>query len=96
MWDDPRIARLITLIRTALHPPAGAARIAIALTFGALCHALFAAGVLAMIVAMFFGLSESLGTVPWPWALLANAALIAQFPLAHSLLLTGRGGRWPG
>ena len=46
-----------------------------------------------MIVAMFFGLSESLGTVPWPWAVLANAALIVQFPLAHSLLLTGRGGR---
>ena len=61
--------------------------------FGAVCHAVFAAGVLAMIVAMFFGLSESLGAVPWPWAMLANAALIAQFPLAHSLLLTGRGGR---
>ncbi|WP_082224930.1 methyltransferase family protein [Pseudorhodobacter antarcticus] len=93
MWTDPRIARLITLIRVALRPPAGAGRIALALTFGALCHALFAAGVLAMIVAMFFGLSESLGTVPWPWATLANAALIVQFPLAHSLFLTPRGGR---
>ena len=90
---DPRLARPITLIRAVLHPPAGAGRIALALTFGALCHLLFAAGVLAMIVAMFFGLSEGLGTVPWPWAALANAALIAQFPLAHSLLLTGRGGR---
>lgn len=90
---DPRVARLITLIRAALHPPAGAGRIALALGFGALCHVLFAAGVLAMIVSMFFGLSESLGTVPWPWALLANGVLIAQFPLAHSLLLTGRGGR---
>ncbi len=93
VWTDPRIARLITLIRAALHPPAGARRIALALNFGVLCHALFAAGVLAMIVAMFFGLSESLGTVAWPMAALANAALIAQFPLAHSLLLTGRGGR---
>ena len=93
MWNDPRIARLITLIRAALRPPAGVARIVLALAFGALCHALFAAGVLAMIVAMFFGLSQSLGSVPWPWAALANAALIAQFPLAHSLLLTGRGGR---
>ena len=90
---DPRIARLITLIRAALRPPAGAARIALALGIGLLCHTLFAAGVLAMIVAMFFGLSESLGTVPWPWAALANAALIAQFPLAHSLLLTRAGGR---
>ena len=93
MLTDPRIARLITLIRAALHPPAGAGRIALALIFGALCHTLFAAGVLAMIVAMFFGLSESLGTVPWPMAALANAALIVQFPLAHSLLLTGPGGR---
>ena len=91
--SDPRIARLITLIRAAVSPPAGAGRIALALTLGALCHALFAAGVLAMIIAMFFGLSASLGAVPWPWAALANAALIAQFPLAHSLLLTGRGGR---
>jgi hypothetical protein len=93
MWTDPRVARLFTLIRTALRPPAGVGRIALALSFGVLCHALFAAGVLAMIIAMFFGLSESLGTVPWPVAALANAALIAQFPLAHSLLLTGRGGR---
>lgn len=90
---DPRIARLITLIRAALRPPAGAGRIALALALGVLCHTLFAAGVLAMIVAMFFGLSESLGAVPWPWAALANAALIVQFPLAHSLLLTGPGGR---
>lgn len=93
MWHDPRIARLVTLIRAVLHPPAGAGRIALALAFGAVCHALFAAGVLAMIVAMFFGLSESLGTVPWPMATLANAALIVQFPLAHSLFLTRRGGR---
>lgn len=93
MFADPRIARLITLIRAALHPPAGAGRIALALGLGVLCHTLFAAGVLAMIVAMFFGLSESLGTLPWPLAALANAALIVQFPLAHSLLLTGPGGR---
>ena len=92
IWTDPRIARLITLIRAALRPPAGAGRILLALGLGALCHTLFAAGVLAMIVAMFFGLSESFGTLPRPWAVLANAALILQFPLAHSLLLTGPGG----
>lgn len=91
---DPRVARLLTLIRAALRPPAGAGRIVLALCLGVLCHTLFAAGVLAMIVAMYFGLSRSLGTVPWPWAALANGLLIAQFPLAHSLLLTGRGGRW--
>jgi len=92
--SDPHIARLATLIRAALHPPAGTGRIVLALGAGLLCHALFAAGVLAMIVAMFFGLSESWGTVAWPWAALANAALVAQFPLAHSLLLTGPGGRF--
>ncbi|WP_371059540.1 isoprenylcysteine carboxylmethyltransferase family protein [Rhodosalinus sp. 5P4] len=94
MTDDPRIARLLALIGSALRPPPGAGRIALALGLGLLCHTLFAAAVLAMIAAMFFGLSESFGTVPWPWALLANAALIAQFPLAHSFLLTGPGGRW--
>ena len=93
MLEDPRIARLITLIRACLHPPQGARRIALAPTLGLICHTVFAAGVLAMIAAMFFGLSKSLGTVPWPWAALANAALIAQFPLAHSALLTGSGGR---
>jgi hypothetical protein len=85
---------MVTLIRAALRPAPGAGRIALALGLGTLCHTLFAAGVLAMIVAMFFGLSESLGTVPWPMAALANGALIAQFPLAHSLLLTGPGGRF--
>jgi protein-S-isoprenylcysteine O-methyltransferase Ste14 len=94
MMSDPRIARLIALIAAALRPPPGAGRIALALAMGAACHLTFAAGVLAMIVAMFFGMSQSLGSVPWPWAALANAALIVQFPLAHSALLTGPGGRF--
>ncbi|NKX44026.1 methyltransferase family protein [Roseicyclus persicicus] len=91
---DPRIAGLVALVAGALSPPPGAGRIALAVLFGAVCHAVFAAAVLAMIVAMFFGLSESFGRVPWPWAALANAALLVQFPLAHSVLLTGPGGRW--
>lgn len=93
MVHDPRIARLIILVRAALVPPSGARRIALALGLGLLCHTLFAVAVLAMIAAMFFGLGASLGTVPWPWSLLANAALIVQFPLGHSVFLTGRGGR---
>lgn len=84
---------MVSLIRSALNPPAGAGRIALALVMGGLCHLVFALAVMAMIVAMFFGLSESFGTVPWPWALLANTVLILQFPLLHSLLLTGPGGR---
>lgn len=90
---DPRIARLVTLVSAALRPPAGARRIALALTLGVLCHTVFALAVLSMIVAMFFGMSKSLGAAPWPWAMLANAALIVQFPLLHSVLLTGPGGR---
>lgn len=93
MTSDPRIARLSTLLAAVRHPPPGAGRIALALVLGIACHLTFAAGVLAMVVAMFFGLSESLGAVPWPWATVANAALILQFPLVHSALLTGPGGR---
>ncbi|MFM7347650.1 MAG: hypothetical protein ACKO1J_20045 [Tagaea sp.] len=63
---DPRIARLIALAAGARRPPPGAGRIALALAMGAVCHTLFAAAVLAMIAAMFSGMSESLGRVPWP------------------------------
>ena len=94
MLGDPRIARMATLIGAALLPPPGAGRIVLALTLGVVCHVLFALAVLAMIVAMFFGLSMGLGRVPWPWAALANLALILQFPLAHSVLLTARGNLW--
>lgn len=91
MTSDPRIARLNTLFRAALSPPPGAGRVVLALGLGVLCHALFAVAVLSMIMAMFFGLSQSFGAVPWPWAIFANIALILQFPLAHSILLTKQG-----
>ena len=93
MMRDPRIARLMALIMAAIKPPSGVPRIALALGMGLVCHITFAVAILAMIAAMFFGLSESFGTVPWPWAALANLALIVQFPLVHSILLTKRGGR---
>lgn len=86
---DPRIARLITLLRAALRPPRGFGRIIGALMLGAVCHAIFALAVGAMIAAMFFGMQQSLGRASWP--ILANAALIAQFPLVHSLLLSRKG-----
>ncbi len=76
-----------------LRPPPGRARIALAFAYGAVCHALFAAAVLAMIAVMFFGMSISLGTLPAPWSYAANALLLLQFPLVHSLLLTRRGRR---
>ena len=90
---DPRVARLLTLAAAAMKPPRGRVRIVSALLLGIVCHSLFAAAVLAMVAAMFFGMSESFGTLAWPWAAIANAFLILQFPLAHSLLLTRRGER---
>ncbi|WP_187429684.1 hypothetical protein ROLI_029580 [Roseobacter fucihabitans] len=87
------LTRLFRLARGTLSPPPGTARIAIALIYGIVCHVIFALAVLSMIVAMFLGMSLSLGTVPAPWSVLANAALIAQFPIVHSILLTPSGGK---
>lgn len=56
-------------------------------------HTIFAAAVLSMITAMFFGMSMSLGRVPIPWAMAVNLILLLQFPVVHSLLLTERGSR---
>lgn len=92
--QDGHVARLTPLVLGALHPPPGRGRIVTALLFGAVVHSVFAVAVLSMIVAMFFGMSRSLGAVPWPYAALTNAALLLQFPIVHSLLLTGRGSRW--
>ena len=92
-WSDPRVAGLLRLILAAARPPRGVGRIALALAMGLVTHLAFAAGVLAMIVAMFFGMSESFGRVPAPWGWLVNAALILQFPVVHSAFLTRTGGR---
>lgn len=94
--DPTPMARLLTLAAGALRPPPGPGRLALAFLYGAVCHVLFAAAVLAMVAAMFFGMSASFGRAPHPWSLLANAALLLQFPLAHSILLTARGRRWLG
>lgn len=42
-------------------------------------------------VAMFFGMSRSLGALTAPWSWIANALVLAQFPVMHSFLLTRRG-----
>ena len=94
MASQTHFQRLEILVRGALAPLPGAGRIALALTFGVAVHLAFAVAVAAMILAMYFGMSRSLGSVPWPYAALANAFLIAQFPLVHSLLLTGPGMRF--
>lgn len=91
--DTTPLQRLMALAAGALKPPPGRSRIALALLYGAICHLLFAAAVLAMSVAMFFGMSESWGTWPAPWSYMVNALLLLQFPLTHSFLLGPRGRR---
>lgn len=93
MSHESHIDRLTALIKGALTPEPGAGRIALALSFGIVVHIVFAAAVLTMIAALYFGMSRSLGTVPWPYAGLANAALVLQFPLIHSFLLSPTGTR---
>ena len=85
--------RLKSLAKAAFNPPPGRWRIFFALCMGLTCHVLFTLAVLSMITAMFYGMSRSFGSVPWPFAIVTNALLILQFPLAHSWLLTRRGGR---
>lgn len=89
---DPRIERLKVLGSAALDPPTGTGRIALALSMGAVTHGLFALGVGAMVVQMAFGMTLTFGAVPYPWAIITNALLLIQFPLAHSFLLSKRGG----
>lgn len=78
-------------MRHALDSMTDRRRLLVALAFGAACHGAFAVGVGLMIYHLFFGLTRSWGAVPWPWATIANLVLLAQFPIVHSLLLTGRG-----
>jgi len=81
-------------VRGKSSPPAArgrGGRILVAVIYGVICHGAFVLGVGAMVAAMYFGMSRSLGTLSAPWSWIANAALLAQFPVAHSLLLTGRG-----
>jgi protein-S-isoprenylcysteine O-methyltransferase Ste14 len=63
----------------------------VAVFYGACCHVCFVAGVGTMMIMMFFGMSRSFGVLHAPWSYLANALLLAQFPLLHSMLLSRRG-----
>jgi ubiquinone biosynthesis O-methyltransferase len=63
----------------------------IALTYGVLCHGLFAVAVSVMIYEMFFGLSRSWGALQAPWSWIGNGLLLLQFPVTHSFLLTKPG-----
>jgi cellulose synthase/poly-beta-1,6-N-acetylglucosamine synthase-like glycosyltransferase/protein-S-isoprenylcysteine O-methyltransferase Ste14 len=63
----------------------------VAAFYGVCCHGCFVSGVGTMMIMMFFGMSRSFGLLHAPWSYLANALLLAQFPLLHSMLLSRRG-----
>ena len=65
----------------------------VAFIYGVSCHALFVLGVGAMMVEMAFGMSRSWGMLAPPWREIADGALLLQFPLLHSLLLSRPGRR---
>lgn len=96
--SDPRgpIRRLLALVLGNLDPPPGRGRILFALAIGGLCHLVFAAAILAMVVALWNGMQTGIGAVPWPWAALVNALLVLQFPVIHSVLLNTGAGAWVG
>jgi len=89
--SNARLTRLLELAIGSLTPPVGKRRIIVAISYGIICHFIFLLAVISMMTAMFFGMSQSLGGVPPPWNIAANLALILQFPLAHSILLTKSG-----
>ena len=91
--QDTPFHRLMLLILGLLKMPPGLLRICIAVLYGLTCHIVFALAVVAMIVAMLFGMSESLGRVSEPWSYLFNGFLILQFPIMHSLLLSNCGSK---
>ena len=69
-------------------------RIAIALIYGAVCQGMLTLGVGTMVVMMYFGMTRALGPLEGVPAWLANAVLLAQLPVGHSVLLTRRGRSW--
>ncbi|MEL6584229.1 MAG: isoprenylcysteine carboxylmethyltransferase family protein [Pseudomonadota bacterium] len=65
----------------------------LAVLYGFACHGIFGLAGLAMLVQLHQGMTLGFGPFEGVWAVVANALLLAQFPLAHSLLLTPRGNR---
>lgn len=66
--------------------------ILIATVYGVLCHVAFVIAVGAMMVVLFSGMTWAPGRLAAPWRYVADAALLLQFPLLHTFLLSRRGG----
>ena len=63
----------------------------IALIYGGVCHASFGLAGLVMALSLGAGLHFALGPFDGVFAIAANLVLLAQFPIAHSWLLTKQG-----
>jgi protein-S-isoprenylcysteine O-methyltransferase Ste14 len=66
----------------------------IAVVWGVLCHLAFIMGVAMMIYCLYTGMQAGWGRLDGVWRWIANTALLLQFPILHSLLLTALGRRW--
>jgi protein-S-isoprenylcysteine O-methyltransferase Ste14 len=66
--------------------------IMVAVLYGLSCHVAFVAGVGAMMIVLFSGMTLGLGRLPTPWSWCADALLLLQFPLLHTALLSRPGG----
>ncbi|HEY2774401.1 MAG TPA: isoprenylcysteine carboxylmethyltransferase family protein [Candidatus Binatia bacterium] len=64
----------------------------VALAWGIACHLSFAAAVASMIAGLYTGMRVGIGTLQGSAGAAADALLLVQFPVLHSLLLS-RGGR---
>lgn len=64
-----------------------------ALTLGFLCHSLFLAAIMSAFLAMYHGMQSGLVRLSSPMSYVWDAALLMQFPILHSFLLSKPGGR---
>lgn len=64
---------------------------AVALVYGAACHLAFALGIAAMIYSLYFGMQAGRGGLQGGAAWAVNTALVLQFAVGHSFLLSRRG-----
>lgn len=71
-----------------------AARRTVAIAYGLACHLSFAVAVSLMVAQLYAGLALGRGTLTGATAWVVNLALVVQFPLLHSWLLTDRGKAW--
>jgi protein-S-isoprenylcysteine O-methyltransferase Ste14 len=66
---------------------------ALAAIYGVACHASFGAGIMAMMAGMYLGLTGGFGPFRGGAAVVTDVLLVAQFPIAHSILLSRHGRR---